>query len=306
MNATKDELRSVWEITDLGEPSMIVGIEISRNEDSITISQRKYVENILKREGMDHANAVSMPMDPNVTLEPNPDANEPNRSNSYARLLGELQYLAYAMRPDISFAVNRLGAYTANPSMQHMGALKRILRYLAGTKNYGITYRASPTTHDDANLFYGYADAAYANADGYKSTSGYVFIVGDGAITWRSKKQATIALSSTEAEYVALSEAGREACWLRNLYDELGYTQPAPTLIMGDNDSSIAMARNPQFHKRSKHIATRWHWVRELVEQGVVTIESCRDPEQTADVLTKPLPRPKHQKHTIEMGVVPT
>jgi hypothetical protein len=326
MNITKDELRSVWEVTDLGEPAKIVGIEIEIKDDSITISQRKYIEDILKREGMDQANDVGMPMDPNVKLQPNPDTNEPNRSNSFARLLGELQYLANRTRPDITFAVNRLGAYTANPSMQHVGALKRVLRYLVGTKNHGITYTASPTTHEDAtthntmqmthkgaetthndaNLFYGYADAAYANVDDYKSTSGYVFLVGNGAITWSSKKQTTIALSSTEAEYVALAEAGREACWLRNLYDELGYTQAAPSLIMGDNDGSIAMARNPQFHKRSKHIATRWHWVRELVEHDVVTVESCRDPEQTADILTKPLPRPKHQKHTKEMGVVPT
>ena len=92
---------------------------------------------------------------------------------------------------------------------------------------------------ENSNLFYGYADAAYANTDDYKSTSGYVFIVGGGAITWRS----------TEAEYVALSEAGREVCWLRNLYEELGYMQESPNLIKGDNDGSIAMARNPQFHK---------------------------------------------------------
>lgn len=151
--------------------------------------------------------------------------------------------------------------------------------------------------------FMGYSDAAYANTDDYKSTSGYVFLAGGGAITWRSKKQTTIALSSTEAEYVALSEAGREACWLRNLYDEIGYKPPKPTLIRGDNDGSIAMARNPQFHKRSKHIATQWHWVRDLVEEEVINIESCRDPEQTADVLMKALPKPKHMKHVGEMGL---
>ena len=99
----------------------------------------------------------------------------------------------------------------------------------------------SPTPNDKENLFYGYADAAYVNTDDYKSTSGYVFLVGDGAITWRSKKQTTTVLSSTEAEYVALSEAGQETCWLRNLYDKLGYTQVLPSTIKGDNDGSIAM-----------------------------------------------------------------
>ena len=105
---------------------------------------------------------------------------------------------------------------------------------------------------------------------------------------------------------MALSEAGREACWLRSLFEELGENQSLPTLIKGDNDGSIAMAHNPQFHKRSKHIATRWHWVCDTVENKTIDIESCRDPEQTADILTKALPRPKHLKHVAEMGLAPT
>jgi transposase InsO family protein len=304
---TKKDLQSEWDMTDLGEPSKIVGIEITRTENSITISQKQYIETILRNEKMLDANPVAMPMDPNVKLEPNPDGNEGgNRSNSYARLLGELQFLANATRPDIAYAVNRLAAYSANPTLQHASALKRILRYLAGTKDYGIPYRKSPENlPKEMNSFHGFSDAAYANADDCKSTSGYVFISGGGAITWRSKKQTTVALSSTEAEYVALSEAGREACWSRNLYEELGEEQKSPILIKGDNDGSIAMARNPQFHKRSKHINIRWHWVRDLNEQKVIEIKSCRDPEQTADVLTKALARPKHQRHVGEMGMAP-
>ena len=105
-------------------------------------------------------------------------------------------------------------------------------------------------------------------------------------------------------QYVALSEVGREICWLRNLYEELGYKQKYPSLLKGDNDRSIAMAQNPQFHKRSKHIATRWHWVQDLVRNRIITMESCRDPEQTADVLKKALAHPKHQKHVREIGLV--
>ena len=123
-------------------------------------------------------------------------------------------------------------------------------------------------------------------------------------ITWCSRKQISTALSLTEAEYVALSEASRKACWLRNLYSKLGLLHAeVPTLIRGDNDRSIVMAKNPQFHKRSKHIDIRWHWVCKLVEEGTVTIEDCRDPEQTADVLTKALPHQKHNKHVAEMGL---
>jgi len=197
--------------------------------DSISISQRKYLEN----EKMDRCNSVGTPLDPNIPLEPNPEGNEGNRSNSFTRLLGELQFLANATRPDLAYAVNRLAAYTANPSLQHTSALKHILRYLSGTRTHGIVYKALPL---QPSFFHGYANAAYhtayANADERKSTTGYVFIAGEGAITWSSKKQVSTTLSSTEAEYVALSEALREACWLRNLYTELGLLQEdMPTLI---------------------------------------------------------------------------
>jgi hypothetical protein len=287
MEKMKDDVHSEWEVTNLGEPTRIVGIEITRTENSITISQKQYIDTILKREGLEQANPVSMPMDPNIKLQPNSDGNEGNRSNSYAKVLGEPQFLANATRPDIAFAMNRLAVYTANPSLQHVGALKRILKYLAGTQNHGITYSKIQSS---GNLFHGYADAVYANVDDCKSTSGYVYIMAGGAITWRLKKQMTVTLSSTEAEYIALSEAGRKACWLRNLFKELGFPQLAPTLLEGDNDGSIAMARNPQFHKWAKHIEIRWHWVRDLTQNSILDIESCRDPEQTADVLTKGLP----------------
>lgn len=106
-----------------------------------------------------------------------------------------------------------------------------------------------------------------------------MYISEGGTVTWQSKKQTTVALSSTEVEYIVLSEAGHEVCWLRNLYKELGMRQKEPTLINGDNDGSIMMAKNPQFHKRSKHIEIRWHWVRDLAQDGDIVIQSCRDPD---------------------------
>jgi hypothetical protein len=245
LKSVKIQLSTEWEITDLGEPAKIVGIEITKMRDGIRISQEKYIDSILKRQGMEGANPVLTPMDTNDKVGPNPDGNEGNCSNSYTQLLGE-------------------------------------------------------------NMFHGYANAAYTNTDDFKLTSGYVFLMRGGAVTWRSKKQTMIALSSTEAKYVALCKAGREACWLRNLMEELGEPQLSPTLIKGDNDGSIAMARNLQFHKRLKHIAMRWHWIRDKVQESAIAIDSCRDPEQTADILTKPLPRPKHRKHLNEMGLVAT
>ena len=150
------------------------------------------------------ANPVGMPMDPNVTLKPNPDRNSRDQSNSYARLIGKLQFIANATWPNIAHAISRLSSYTANPTMQHVSALKCVLRHLSGTKAYGIKY-SNILGHP--NHFHGYADAAFANADEQKSTSGYIFMMAGGAITWHSKKQSITVLSSMEAEYIALSEA---------------------------------------------------------------------------------------------------
>jgi hypothetical protein len=118
----------------------IVGIEIAMGNHSVTISQCRYLESVLQKEGIEHANPVGMPLDPNVMLEPNLDRGTGDRSNSYTRLIGKLQFIANAMRPDIAHAISKLSSYTANPFMQHVTALKWVLRYLSGTKSYGITY----------------------------------------------------------------------------------------------------------------------------------------------------------------------
>ena len=321
MGHMKISIESEWQATDLGEPSKIIGIEVTIMPEYLRISQGKYIDNLLRKENMAEANPVGMPLDPNIKIGLNLIHNEPNRSNSYTKLLGELQYLVNTTWPDISYAINKLGSYTANPSLEHYGSLKCILRYLAGTRDYGITYKKPSGQNNEANLFHGlarnyepgdygennifhgFADAAFANADNYRSTTGYVFLAAEGAITWKSKKQTIIAMSSTESEYVALSEAGREAFWLRNLYDELGFPQVGPTVIKSDNEGSVILSHNPQFHVCTKHIEIRHHWIQDLVNDKILDVQGCRDPEQTADILTKPLPKPKHQRHRREMGL---
>jgi hypothetical protein len=146
--------------------------------------------------------------------------------------------------------------------MQHVSALKRVLHYLSGTRSYSITYN---DVLGHPNYFLGYADASFGNTEDLKSITGYVFMMAGGAITWFSKKQSITAMSTTEAEYIALSEAAREARWLRNLFSELGFAQILLTMIRGDNEGSIAMSKNPQFHKRSKHIDLQYHSIRDSV-----------------------------------------
>ena len=155
--------------------------------------------------------------------------------------------------------MNRLAAYTANPSLQHYGSLKQILRYLNDMKSLGISYLAPKDWNNTENLFSGFANAVFMNADNLKSIYGYIFLVAGEAVTWRSKKHNLIILSSMKAEYIALSKAVREACWLRNLYGELGFIQNSPSVIKGDNNGSIIMAQNTQFHHQSKHIAIHHH-----------------------------------------------
>ena len=207
MSKMKLELKSIFEITDLGDPAKIIGIEIKRDhmKRTIMISQKQYIDTILQREGLQNAHPVAIPMDPNVQLQPS-EGESADKNNGYVSLIGSLMYLAVATRLDIAYAVFQLGSYMANPAMSHWTAAKQVLRYLSGTRDYGITYQASETKLEE-NHFLGYSDASYANNDNATSISGYIFIMGGGTITWGSKKQTSVSLSSTESKYVALADA---------------------------------------------------------------------------------------------------
>jgi hypothetical protein len=301
VEALESEISKLFETTKLGEPTKIVGIEVTRNrkKGTLTITQEKYIENLLVSYELEKANSVSTPMDLSVDLTPTETGNG-DRSNAYASLVGSLMYLAVATRPDIAYAVNKLATYTANPEMKHWSAAKRVLRYLKGTMQAGITYKKGKS---DAEMFYGYSDASFASESDGKSISGHVFMSGNGPIVWGARKQRMVVLSTTEAEYMALSEAAREAAWLRNLYEELGHTQTAPTLIRGDNQGSMAIAENPQFHKRTKHFSVKVHYIREQINEKVVQVEYCPTSEMVADIMTKPLARARHVQHSESLGM---
>jgi hypothetical protein len=305
MGNLKRELQNMFEVTDLGDPNKIVGIEIirDRGKGELKISQTRYIESILTRYGLLDANPVATPLDPKVKLEPITQTSEKgDRSNNYASLIGSLMYAAVATRPDIAYAVNRLASYTANPGITHWTAAKRILRYLKGTKDLGIIYKKTENESDKNNCT-GYSDASFANNDDRTSISGYTFISSGGAITWGSKKQNTVSLSTTEAEYICLSDAAREAKWLRNLHMELGFEQQEPTLIYGDNAGSLAIAQNPQYHKRTKHFDIKDHYIRKQVQMKNITLKYLSTTSMTADVFTKALAKPEHSKHLIKLGM---
>ena len=191
-------------------------------------------------------------------------------------------------RPDIAFALSIVSRYCNNPDSTHVAAVTRILRYIKGTLHEGIIFRGKQNILE----LIGYTDADYDSAkDERKSTSGWLFCLGGGPISWSSKRQSVVALSSCEAEYIALNEAGKEAVWLQRILKELGLIKysPSPTLIHEDNQGTIALAENPEFHRRTKHIDIRYHWVRDAVIRKLITIKQIPTAEQAADGLTKAL-----------------
>ena len=216
---------------------------------------------------------------------------KPNRE--YMCLVGSLLYAAMVTRPDIAFAVQALGRHLQSPTEEHFNAGKRILRYLQGTKDLGLKYSPS----GEGTTIKGYADSDWAgDRDTRRSVTAYVFILGGAAISWGSKLQPTVALSSSEAEYMAACSAVQEAVHLRLLLKSLGYEQVGCTTIYEDNQGCIGMSKNPILRKRAKHIDIRYHFIRERVASGDVKLVYIETENQLADILTKPLLKPRLTK----------
>ena len=254
---------------------------------SIWIGQPAYIEALLKRFEMEHSKVNPTPVDPGNKLVKASQEDELFDQHTYQSAVGSLLYVSVATRPDITFAVSNVAKFSANPTTRHWTAVKRIMRYLRGTTDLGLIF-----TPQGSNDCVGFSDADWAgDLDDRKSTSGYVFQIGGTAVSWRSKKQTTLALSTAEAEYVALAGATQEAVWMRQLTADLnGEPATEPTVVFEDNQAAIAMAKNPQFHGRSKHISIKYHFVRDKVNDGTINISYCPTTEMIADMLTKGLP----------------
>ena len=285
----KKDLASQFDIKDLGKLHHFHGMKIVQDEasGSIWIGQPAYIEALLKRFGMEHSKANPTPVDPGNKLVKASQEDELFDQHTYQSAVGSLLYVSVATRPDITFAVSNVAKFSANPTTRHWTAVKRIMRYLRGTTDLGLIF-----TPQGSNDCVGFSDADWAgDLDDRKSTSGYMFQIGGTAVSWRSKKQTTVALSTAEAEYVALAGATQEAVWMRQLTADLnGEPATKPTVVFEDNQAAIAMAKNPQFHGRSKHISIKYHFVRDKVNDGTINISYCPTTEMIADILTKGLP----------------
>ena len=198
-------------------------------------------------------------------------------------------YLAVATRPDIAHAVGVLARFNANPGMEHWKALKHLCRYLQGTKDVKLCYQPDPSSPE---RFTAYADADYAGElDSRRSTSGMVVKMGSGAISWASKLQPVVSLSTTEAEYISATATGQEVLWLRNLFSEMGYAIEGPSTLFLDNQSAISVSRNPEHHGRMKHLDLRHYWLRDTVKAGLIDVKYIPTKLMPADIMTKALPK---------------
>lgn len=296
----KKSLQSTFKMVDLGPINHILGMDVKREglTGKLRLSQEKYIKDLVERFYLNDAKSTATPLDANMKISRdlgphNDEERLEMEKKPYRELVGGLIYLANATRPDIAFAAHALSRFCSDPGVSHWTLAKRVLRYLKYTSHYGITYTKNK---DKLQAF---TDSDWAgDVDDRKSCTGNVIMLAGGPISWRSKKQASVALSTMEAEYAALAEVSKEVVYLKRLLNYMGFEKyvETPILIYCDNQSAIELSKNAILHKRSKHIDISFHFTRELVEKKEIKVIYLRTDQMLADVLTKSLPKIKHQR----------
>ncbi|KAI1000346.1 hypothetical protein K3495_g7849 [Podosphaera aphanis] len=295
-NQFKQGIAKHLDIEDLGYAYYFLGVRILRQGGSIYLRQDAYNDKILREFDMESCHHELTPLEEGAAdwLVPHHKQADKDSIRFFQRLLGSIDYLSCQTRMDISFACGVLMRYLHNPSPAHIKGAKRIFRYLAGTKLYAIKFDRGE--NDYRHKLHGYSDANF-DKSGYKSHSGWLFFLSRGIISSSSKLQTTVALSTTEAELYRLCMTARQAAWIRQLLEDLKYKEADGNTvnIYGDNKNSIALTLKPELHQRSKHIAVRWWYIRQQIENQEVLFNYCNTKEMAADGMTKPLARINHQ-----------
>ena len=300
VNVVKSVLCANFDMKDLGEANVILGIKITRSEKGISLDQSHYIEKILKKYNYFNCKPACTPYDPSVKLFKN--TGDGVRQTEYASIIGSLRYATDCTRPDIAYVVGLLCRFTSRPSVEHWQAIERVMRYLKRTMNLGLHYYKYPTVLE------GYSDADWNTlSDDSKATSGYIFSLAGGAVSWKSKKQTILAQSTMESEMIALATASEEAGWLRGLLAEIPLGEkPIPAvLIHCDSTAAIAKIQNRYYNGKRRQIRRKHSTVREFLSTGSVRVDHVRTDENLADPLTKGLPREKVLKTSKGMGLLP-
>ncbi|GKA47590.1 retrovirus-related pol polyprotein from transposon TNT 1-94 [Tanacetum coccineum] len=292
----KCSMKGEFEMTDLGKMRYFLGIEVFQTPAGIHVSQQRYAIEILTRFNMLDCNAVVNPIVPGCKLKQ--EEGGPVDETLFKKLVGSLMYIT-TTRPDIQFVVSYISRFMSKPTDVHLAAAKRVIRYLQGTLDYGIWYKRGGSGKMEV-----FTDSDFAgDQNDRKSTSGYLVLWDGAAITWSSKKQSIVALSSTEAEYVAAAACACQVVWIQGILEELGMKQEDGTVIKCDNTSTIKLSKNPVFHGRCKHIGVRFHFLRDLVGDGIVELQHVGTKEQIADIFTKLLHREVFLKLREKFGI---
>jgi hypothetical protein len=297
-----------FKLRDLGPTSFLLGIQIDRERSARTLhlSQRQYTLDLLDRFGFAECSPVSTPLDPGSRLDMSqcpqtPEDNKFMRDKPYVSAVGVLIYLAIATRPDIAHAVGVLCRFMSKPGPAHWKAAKHLFRYLRGSVDYRLTYAPDPSS---SHLFTTYFDADHGgNPDNGRSTSAYAVKMGTGAVSWMSRLQSIVALSTTEAEFISAVSAGQEIVWMRSFLGELGYLFGVPSLLLVDSQSAIQVVCNPEHHGRMKHLDSRFFWLRDMVNSGVIAVRYIPTADMAADLLTKALARVKVAAALPQLGL---
>jgi len=296
----KSQMKGTFQMSDLGLLHYYLGLEVSQTPQGITLGQSTYAAKILQNAGLTGCNTSLIPMEPRLKLSKKSTAPAVDQT-AYRSIVGSLRYLVNT-RPDLAYSVGYVSRFMEEPTTEHLAAVKRILRYVAGTLDYGCRYTRKK--QKEAELI-GFSDSDLAgDLDTRKSTTGVIFFLGDNIITWQSQKQKVVALSSCEAEYIAGTTAACQGVWLARLLGELKGKQEGASTIFIDNQSAIALSKNPVFHDRSKHIDVRFHFIRECVEEGRVSVAPVGTAEQLADIMTKALSRERFCELRARIGLV--
>ena len=296
------QLKKVFNLTDLGSPNVFVGLEIKRDSaaGTIRISQSRMARDLVNKFGLGECKLKNTPLSVGTRLVR--DEGEPldqNHSRSYRELVGSLLYLACCTRCDIAHSVGVLSRFMATPTASHLTAAKGVLRYIASTIDMGITYGK-----DVKSELYGFCDADFAGCPSTRrSTTAYAFNLYGGVISWASRLQPTVAVSTAEAEYMSAAAAVKEALWLKTLMSDLGMTLSPPLIIFGDNQACLKLLKHPIASARSKHIDVLYHFARSHVESGAIEFQYISTSRMAADCLTKALPEASFNNCLASLGM---
>jgi histone deacetylase 1/2 len=277
-----DSLKDQFHIQDLGQLSYFLGVEAQRNNEGLHLRQAKYISDLLDSTKMQGAKPLACPTTSGMKLSLYDGTLLPD-STEYRRVMDALQYCTIS-RPDISYAVNQLCQFMHNLEDTHWMAIKRVLRYLKGTVDYGLYY--APSTLD----IHVFCDSDWAgNPDDRRSTSGFIIFLEKNLISWCAMKQGVVSRSSTEAEYQSMALATAEAYWIRMLIKDFQLYLYSPPIIWRDNIGALTLASNPVFHTRTKHVEIDYHFMREKVVNKDILVKHFSTKDQLADIFTKGL-----------------